>query len=63
MPDLILKLSDFHPLWIDDLLLLLLDHQVRQLQLRAALFNFLLRLGLVPRELALKFLMLLREYL
>ena len=63
MPDLILKLSDFHPLWIDDLLLLLLDHQVRQLQLRVALFNFLLRLGLVPRELALKFLMLLREYL
>ena len=63
MPDFILKLSDLHPLRIDDLLLLLLDHQVRQLQLRVTLVNFLLRLSLVPRVLALKFFVLLGESL
>ena len=63
MADLILKLGDPRPMRIDYLFLLLLDHQVRQLQLRVTLVNFLLRLSLVPRVLALKFFVLLGESL
>ena len=48
---------------IDYLFLLLVDHQVCQLQLSVGLCNFIIRLSLVLRELTLKLIMLFCEYL